>query len=80
MRCTVFVDGNISAVLLDIRLQAGNEDSSIVLEKKLLRDDGTASVLVEDEELMGRQAFIVLMSEDGSLAAQFATVIGGGAV
>ena len=80
MRCTVVVDGNISAISLDIRLQAGNEASSIVLGIKPLRDDGTASVVVEDEDMAGRQAFIVLIDENGSLAAQSATVIGGGAV
>lgn len=81
MRCTVVVDGNVSAMSLDIRLQAGNEASSIVLGIKPLRDDdGTASVVVEDEDMAGRQAFIVLLGEDGSLAAQSTTVIGGGAV
>ncbi|MBI4803781.1 MAG: BREX-1 system phosphatase PglZ type B [Desulfovibrio sp.] len=80
MRCTVVVDGNVSTVLFDIRLQAGNEASSIVLGIKPLRDDGTASVVVEDEDMAGRQAFIVLLDENGALAAQSATVIGGGAV
>ena len=37
-------------------------------------------VVVEDEDMAGRQAFIVLIDENGSLAAQSATVIGGGAV
>ena len=80
MRCTVVVDGNVSAMSLDIRLQAGNAASSIVLGIKPLRDDGTASVVVEDEDMAGQQAFIVLLDEDGSLAAQSATVVGGGAV
>ena len=80
MRCTVVVDGNISAMSLDIRLQAGNAASSIVLGLKPLRDDGTASVVVDDEDMEGRQAFIVLLDEEGSLAAQSVTVIGGGAV
>ena len=80
MRCTVVVDGNVSAVLLDIRLQAGNENSSIVLGRKPLRDDGTASVVVEDDDMVERQAFIVLIRKDGSLAAQSVTVIGGDAV
>ena len=41
---------------------------------------GIYSVVVEDEDMAGRQAFIVLIDENGSLAAQSATVIGGGAV
>ena len=37
-------------------------------------------MVVEDEDMAGQQAFIVLLDEDGSLAAQSATVVGGGAV
>jgi hypothetical protein len=44
---------------------------------KLLKDNGTASVVVEDEELVGREAIVVLVDANGSLAAQIDTVIGG---
>ena len=77
LRCTVAVDGNFSDLLLDIRSQAGNPSSSAVLGVKLLKENGTASVVVEDEELEGQEAAVVLVDGEGSLVAQIATVIGG---
>ena len=78
LRCTVAVDGNFSGLSLDVRTQAGNSSSSVVVGIKPLKDNGTASVVVEDEDMEGRDATVVLMNADGSLAAQFATIIGGG--
>jgi hypothetical protein len=78
LRCTVAVDGHFSGLSLDVRTQAGNALSSVVLGVKPLKDDGTASVVVEDEDMEGRQATVVLIDADGALVAQIATVIGGG--
>lgn len=77
LRCTVAVDGNFSDLSLDVRSQAGNSSSSVVVGVKLLQDKGTASVVVEDEDMEGREATVVLIDTDGSLVAQIATVIGG---
>ena len=44
---------------------------------KSLKDNGTASVVIENEELEGQKAFIVLVDHEGSLVAQLDTVIGG---
>lgn len=78
LRCTVAVDGQYGSLSLDIRTQAGNPASSVVVSMKPLKDNGTASVVVENEELQGRAAFIVLLSETGELVAETNTVIGGG--
>jgi hypothetical protein len=78
LRCTVAVDGNFSGLSLDVRSQAGNSLSSLVVGSKLLKDNGTASVVVEDEDMEGREATVVLVDDNGSLVAQIATVIGGG--
>lgn len=77
MRCTVAVDGHGEGLVLDIRSQAGDADSSVVLSSKPLKDDGRCSVVVDDDNLQGRQAMIVLINADGTLAAQIPTVIGG---
>ncbi len=77
LRCTVAVDGNFSDLSLDVRSQAGNSSSSVVVGVKLLQDKGTASVVVENEDMEGREATVVLIDTDGSLVAQIATVIGG---
>lgn len=78
LRCNVAVDGSFSDLSLDVRNQAGDPSSSMVLNVKLLKEDGTASVVVEDEEMEGREAMVVLIDANGSLVAQIATVIGRG--
>ena len=47
---------------------------------KAIKDNGTGSVVVEDEKLEGTSAVIVLLDEDGGLVSQATTVIGGGDV
>jgi hypothetical protein len=78
LRCTVSIEGNFSGLSIDVRLKAGEKASSVLGRIKSIRDDGTASVVVEDEDMEGHDAAIVLIDESGSLAGQFDTVIGGG--
>ncbi len=77
LRCTVAVDGNFSGLSLDVRRQAGNSLSSVVVGVKALKNNGAASVVIEDEEIEGREATVVLIDAKGSLVAQISTVIGG---
>lgn len=77
LRCTVAVDGSHAELRADIRTEAGNTDSSVVLSVKSFKENGTSSLVVEDEELEGKDAFLVLTDATGSLVAQIATVIGG---
>jgi hypothetical protein len=78
LRCTVAVAGDFAGLTLDIRQQAGDADSSVVVGVKPLKSNGTASVVVEDEALEGRGAVLVLLDANGKLVAQTAVVIGGG--
>ncbi|WP_369349767.1 BREX-1 system phosphatase PglZ type B [Stenotrophomonas sp. JAG2] len=77
LRCTVAADGQYASLSLDIRTRAGDPTTSLVLCIKPLKDNGTASVVVENEELQGREAFLVLLSASGELVAEANTVIGG---
>ena len=77
LRCTIAVDGDYAGLSLDIRSQPGNASSSMVVGAKLLKENGTASVVVEDEDREGSEATIVLTDLMGSLVAQCATRIGG---
>ena len=78
MRCKVTVETSCTGLLLDIRPQPGNPDSSIVTTVKPLKLDGTGSVVVEDDALEGTVAMVVLITTEGLLVTQDATVIGGG--
>jgi hypothetical protein len=80
LRCKVAVEGEFSGLSLDVRLQAGNSSSSVVMSVKPINDNGTASVVVEDEQFEGTKAIVVLIDENGGLVSQAATVIGGGDV
>lgn len=78
LRCNVAVIGEYTELTLDIRLRAGNSSTSVGLSTKKFNANGVASVVIEDEDLEGRQAFIVLVNESGQLIAQTSTIIGGG--
>lgn len=78
LRCTVAVDGDFQGLIMDIRTEPGNAASSVGVGAKPLKENGTASVVVEDEDLEGSQVVVVLIDRKGELAAQSATIVGGG--
>ena len=78
LRCTVAVDGQFSGLSCDIRSYPGDPASSVVVSSKPLKDNGTASLVVENEDLEGREAVLVLLDASGKLVAEAKTIIGGG--
>ena len=80
LRCTVAVEGQYKGLKLDIRTRAGEASSSVVLSTKPLKEDGRASVVVEDEDMEGQNAVVVLLDDNRALVAQTDTRIGGGDV
>jgi len=80
LRCNVIVEGEYGGLSLDVRSHPGDPSSSLVSKVKELREDGTASVVVEDTDLEGSEAFVVLLDENGELTDQVKTVIGGGSI
>jgi hypothetical protein len=77
LRCTVIAAGDFSALSVDIRTQPGNSSTSVVVSVKAFKESGTASVIVENEELEGSRATVVLLGQDEEVVAQIETVIGG---
>ena len=77
LRLTVAVDGQFDGASLDIRSEAGNPLSTLVLSIKPLNESGKASVVVEDEDLTGIAATIVVINDRNEILAQTETVIGG---
>lgn len=78
MRCTVAVDGQFSGLSCDIRSYPGDPDSSVVVSSKPFKDNGTTSLVVENEDLEGREAVLVMFDASGKLHAEVRTIIGGG--
>jgi len=78
LRCKVAVSGIFEGARLDLRLNAGEPQTSVVLEIKPINEKGIASIVVEDDNLEGKEAVLVLIDSTESLIAQQATIIGGG--
>jgi hypothetical protein len=77
LRCTVAVDGQMADLKLDVRAAAGDPATSLVLSVKPFKQNPTASVVIENEDLQGSDAWVVVMDKGGALVAQRATTIGG---
>ena len=76
LRCKVAVDGETAGLFLDLRTHPGNAATSVAMGAKPFKEDGTSSVVVEDEDMEGEEATIVLIDDEGRLVAQRETVIG----
>lgn len=80
LRCSVAVEGDFAGLAVDLRRQAGDPESSVLLagKSKALKSNGAVSVVVEDEDLLDENAVLVVVDAGGGLVAQENTVIGGG--
>ena len=77
LRCKAALDGDFSGLSMDIRTQAGNPETSAVMNVKPVKENGIASVVIENDELDGSEAFIVVIDDSNDIVAQMKTVIGG---
>lgn len=77
LRCNVEAGGDYFGLFVDIRLEPALASTSVVLEAKPFRENGTISVVVEDEELEGRNASLLLLDANNTVVYQMDTVIGG---
>ncbi len=77
LRCKAAFDGDFSGLSMDIRIQPGNPSTSVVMGVKPVKENGTASVVIEKEELDGAEAFVVVLDENNGIVAQSKTVVGG---
>jgi hypothetical protein len=76
LRCYVQLEGASAEMVVDIRSKAAAPDTSLVLEPRAPEADGSASLLVPDEEREGNAAFVVV-TVGASLQAQQLTIVGG---
>lgn len=76
LRCVIEIDGNSAGMKADLRLRAADISTSIATSAKSVID-GIASLMVENEDHAGKNAFIVLMDENENICAQTTTVVGG---
>lgn len=75
-RLSVSVDAPPPGARADVRLRAGDAASSAVVALKPFSAHGTCSVVVENEDLEGQSAFLVILDGEGALLAQQPVTIG----
>ena len=78
LRCKVFVTTDTGGLRFDVRTKAADPSTSVVKGGKQIDETGNVSVVVEDDDLMGTAAFLVVLSFDGSVIAKESTTIGEG--
>ncbi|MBT5956465.1 MAG: BREX-1 system phosphatase PglZ type B, partial [Candidatus Marinimicrobia bacterium] len=77
LRCDVIVEGGSSEMVVDIRLESDNPDTSIVLSQKALEVNDKTSLLIPNDGLLGQSATVVIITSAGQLVSQTQIVIGG---
>ncbi len=77
LRCNVTIDGNAKGSKVDIRTKPADATSSVAKGGKVVEDEHSASLIVEDDGLIGTAAMIVLVDQSGAVVSKTATTIGG---
>jgi len=75
LRCRVRVEAAQPGLVVDLRSKVNDQGSSVSRERSL-DDRGAASLLVEDDELEGTPAIVVLLDSAGHVIARQPTIIG----
>lgn len=75
LRCDVSVEPSISGLTIDIRMKPADAGSTIVVEPKSVID-GKASLLVNEPDLEGHGATVVLLDSEGAVIHKALTTVG----
>lgn len=76
LRCRVRVGGAQAGLSVDLRMKV-NDPKSSVSQAKAVDAEGTASLLVADDELEGSPAVLVVLDATGHVITKQSTIIGG---
>jgi hypothetical protein len=77
LRCKIAINGFLPDSSIDIRELPGNPSTSLVKGGKIMHENQEVSLLVENEELEGAEAVVVVLDPKGNLVTQIDTIIGG---
>lgn len=76
LRCKVELSGEFKELKADLRTQPANNESSVAFNLKTIKPNGTVSLAVDDDELIGQSVYFVLVNAEGKIITQVHTVIG----
>ena len=75
--CRVTVTGETEGLEVDLRTHPGNGKTTVATAPKPFKQGGTASLVVENEDLTGESVTVVVVGAQGQLLAQKSTTVGG---
>ena len=75
-RCKITVETDGPRIQADIRRKASEADSSVAATIKVVAENDNVSLIVEDEDLAGESAVIVLIDDTGRVLHKHPTIIG----
>lgn len=76
LRAVVSASGAPAGASADLRRKAGDSSTSLVEATAPLDGDGTAKLLLEDEELIGSTVFLVVLDQAGTVIGQTMVEVG----
>ena len=76
MRCRVALSDARDGLVVDIRTNAAEPSSSVVLSPARV-EAGAAAPMVEDDEKLGTAVCVVVLDESGTVVKQVTTLVGG---
>ena len=76
LRCRIQGSASAVGLVADIRESIADAKTSLVSKAKEIEGDGQTSLLVSDDRLGGKKAFVVLVDSSGNVVTKFPTVIG----
>lgn len=77
LRCKARITGVSPGLAADLRMRPGDASTSLLAAPARLKPDGSLAVIVEDEDLEGKTAYLVILDQNGAILAQAETTIGG---
>ena len=77
LRCRVVVEPVDASVTVDIRTKPNDAGSSIATSPKALASDGKAGLIVDDDDLVGTAAVLVVLDATGRVIGKRPTTVGG---
>ena len=77
LRCRVTVAGTFTGLSADLRTKVADPSSSVADTIKPIGTEGSVSLLVPEDSIVGAAAVLVLVDPEGKVIAKRSTVVGG---
>jgi len=78
LRCRLTVEPGNNAWSVDLRTKPASASSSVAVSAKRLDESGRGALVVENEDLAGMAAVVVVLDSEGKVLTKQPTTIGGG--